>query len=267
MDFTETYHSISHLLQDSEVNSDNFAVILRREKIPHLSFSQVTTVEFCPYRYYRQYVALEEPSPVPDYFTKGKLLHRIIADSYMAMQNGRQPDEVSLQHLIAEEFKGDNYNHLVNALQVHRQNVWQGYEVLGIEHSFVMQIAKDLPPLVGVIDLVLKGNGGLTLVDHKTGRNFYPYDDLQVAIYAKYLHEVFSGTVSRLFYDHYRWVNNLGRIRKPAFQRTEVSFRQQDWPEYLGRIRHAYEKINNILRGGPAEHNGECFRCPYRYDC
>lgn len=260
----QAFNAIQDLIAECKGDSDLFAERLRAERIPHLSFSQVTTVEACPYRYYLQYVRGIEPEPVPDYFTKGKLLHQLIARDYCNGHDGRQPayeDEVALQ------FSGENLAHLLNALALHRQNAWRDAEVVGVEHPFVMCPDPALPPVVGVIDLVLATNDVYLLVDHKTGRNFYPDDELQVAIYAQYIHHAFGGQSCRLFYDHYRWVNKLARIRKPAFQRVEVRADPTRWPQDLARIRAAYKQIRAILEGGVAPRCGECFRCPYRGMC
>jgi hypothetical protein len=168
---------------------------------------------------------------------------------------------------VALQFSGENLAHLLNALELHRRHAWNGAEVVGVEHPFVMRVHESLPPLVGVIDLVLIDQDGYLLVDHKTGRNFYPDDELQVAIYAQYIHQAYGGETCRLFYDHYRWVKNLGRIRKPAFQRVEVRADPAHWPQDLARIRAAYGKIREIQESGSAPRCGECFRCPYRGMC
>jgi hypothetical protein len=289
MEINSAFTAIQELIAECASDSDRFAERLRAERIPHLSFSQVSTVEACPYRYYLQYVRGIEPEPVPEYFTKGKLLHQLIARDYSNGHGDRAPayeDEVALQ------FSGENLAHLLNALALHRENAWQGAEVVGVEHPFVMRVHESLPPLVGVIDLILKENGSYLLVDHKTGRNFYPDDELQVAIYARYIQQAYGGESCQLFYDHYRWVKNLGRIRKPAFQRVEVRADPARWPQDLARIRAAYGKIRQIheicehwnplhengrkpLRSGDLRNSllritsapGECFRCPYRGMC
>jgi CRISPR/Cas system-associated exonuclease Cas4 (RecB family) len=260
----DAFTAIQELIAECKGDSDRFAERLRAERIPHLSFSQVSTVEACPYRYYLQYVRGIEPEPVPEYFTKGKLLHQLIARDY---SNGHGEREPAYEDEVALQFSGENLAHLLNALELHRENAWRGAQVLGVEHPFVMRVHESLPPLVGVIDLVLKDNGSYLLVDHKTGRNFYPDDELQVAIYARYIQQAYGGQSVRLFYDHYRWVKNLGRIRKPAFQRVEVRADPAHWPQDLARIRAAYGKIRAILESGSAPRCGECFRCPYRGLC
>lgn len=77
--------NIYSVIEQTSGNWDRFAETLRHQQIAHLSFSQITTVEFCQYRYYLQYVDLVEPTPTPDYFTKGKLLHWAIASYYEAL--------------------------------------------------------------------------------------------------------------------------------------------------------------------------------------
>ncbi len=130
-----------------------------------------------------------------------------------------------------------------------------------------MQIDDRLPPVVGVIDLILKQNGSYILIDHKTGRDFYPEDQLQMAIYLEYARQHFGGNHFSFYYEHYRWVRNLRRIRKPAFQRTEVIVAPHYWQEALRRIQGGYRVIENIKTTQQAKKEGECFRCPYRTIC
>jgi hypothetical protein len=263
----EVSKRINQVIRECSRDSGRFAETLKREEIPHLSFSQITTVEFCEYRYYLQYIEMEVPVPLPDYFTKGTLLHQLIADTYEMIRTGSDNGSIPVEHRVSSKFFGENKSHLLNAFKVHQDNLWNGFEVVAVEYPFVMEIDDELPPMVGIIDLVLKQNGCFILVDHKSGRNFYPYDELQVAIYKKHIQAAYEGAACRLYYDHYRWVNNLDRIRKPAFQRTEVSVDGKSWPLYLKRIQQAYTIIRNIKKGLMPSRGGECFRCQYRNMC
>jgi hypothetical protein len=125
-----------------------------------------------------------------------------------------------------------------------------------------MIIEPDLPPFVGVIDLILHVDDRVILVDHKTGRDFYAEDELQMAIYVEYIRQWLGNVRCEFYYDHYRWVNNLERIRKPAFQRTSVSHHSIDWQIMHGRILAGNELIERIKSSKRAAQNGECFRCP-----
>lgn len=265
--FTHAQERISALIASNGHHADHFAAILRRERIPHLSFSQVTTVESCQHRYYLQYVLGREPEPTPTYFIKGKRMHDLIARSYASIRAGRGSSDALLPEDLQDADDGLDGRHIANAYQVHRQNLWEGYAIRGIEHPFVFTISPDLPPLVGVIDLMLAKDACFFLVDHKTGRDFYPDDALQVAIYARYIRTHFDTENVRLFYDHYRWVNNLDRIRKPAFERREVAADPREWGSYLARITRAYRVMESITEGRRPLKDGACFRCPYRGGC
>ncbi len=130
-----------------------------------------------------------------------------------------------------------------------------------------MSIHPDLPPCVGVIDLVLERDGAYILIDHKTGHDFYPEDQLQMAIYVEAMQRQFGQVACEFYYDHYRWVNNLARLRKPAFLRNQVCLPPSYWQTALARILSAYHLIEQIKNGRKANRYGECFRCPYRPIC
>lgn len=265
--------SILGILEETRGSTDRFAETLRCRQIPHLSFSQITTVEFCQYRYFLEYVCLLNPAPIPDYFTKGKLFHQVVASFYekeAGCQNGGYDQAGSAEaayRAFESAYEGDSRLHLRNAYTVHLQNRWQDCQVVSIEQPFAMLVSPELPPIVGVIDLILRTDDAVVIVDHKTGRDFYPEDVLQMAIYVQYIQQQFGDTACKFYYDHYRWVNNLARIRKPAFQRTQVSFSPTQWPAALERIRRGAMAIDQIRTTKRAERNGECFRCPYRKIC
>jgi ATP-dependent exoDNAse (exonuclease V) beta subunit len=259
--------SIHAVIERTARESDRFAEVLRHEHIPHLSFSQITAVEFCQYRYFLQYVKLVDPTPIPDYFTKGKLLHWAIAAYYDCLSRSEEYPLHQILEAFNRAYQGENQRHLHNAVSVHLENTWQECEVIGVEKPFVMQVDPDLPPCVGVIDLILKKNDRMILVDHKTGRDFYPEDELQMAIYLKYVREQYGDLPCEFYYDHYRWVNHLDRIRKPAFQRTMASASRLTWNEALERIRRGAKSIQRIKTTQQATRNGECFRCPYQKVC
>jgi hypothetical protein len=264
---SENIALIDSVIAANAGDSEGFARILRKEQIPHLSFSQVTSVEFCQYQYYLQYCQVLEPDPVPTYFEKGKLLHEIIAASYGRVTKS-EPIEVALyQEMIDRHFDGEHHLHLSNAIRLHLDHLWQDCEVIAVEKPFVMALEDGISPCVGVIDLILRQKDRIMIIDHKTGRDFYPQDVLQMAIYAEYIKRHYQAQEYEFFYDSYRWVKNLNRIRKPAFQRKQVRIPEGYWPQALERIRRGHEQINKIMTTKSAVKNGECFRCPYRSLC
>ncbi len=264
---TDSLTAVQEVLEATRGDADRFAETLRHRQIPHLSFSQITTVEFCPRRYYLTYVALADLDPPPDYFTKGKLLHQCLAESYQRAARGEPPDWTALQRAAEEPSGEEARRHLRNALELAREHHWQDCQVVAVEQPFVMLLADDLPPCVGVIDLILRRNGHYIVVDHKTGRDFYPQDELQMAIYVEYIRRAYGGGECEFYYDTYRWVNNLSRIRKPAFQREAVKLHPHAWEKAVQRIREGNRAIQRIRAADDGAAVGECYRCPLRRLC
>ncbi len=269
----ENLATILAVIQETRGSADRFAETLRYRKIPHISFSQITTVEFCQHRYFLEYVCLLAPTPVPDYFTKGKLLHQVIASFYEKVGRFQDSDqdqasstEAAFQ-VIDSTYEGDSRRHLRNAYTVHLQNRWKDCQIVAVEQPFAMLVDPALPPIVGVIDLIIRQDEAIVIVDHKTGRDFYPENELQMAIYMQYIQQQFGDLACKFYYDHYRWVNNLTCIRKPAFLRTQVNFSSARWPAALDRIRKGAGLIDQIRATKRAKKNGECFRCPFRKVC
>lgn len=267
MNSIEALEKIFTVIEKAQGDTDLFAETLRQQRIPHLSFSQITTVEFCHYRYYLQYIRIVDPQPLPDYFTKGKLLHQLIAKTYQQAAAHQPVDPQGHFKQIAGHYHDEHQTHLENAVRVHLRNLWTDCQVIAIERPFAMVIDERLPPCVGVIDLILRQDDEYIAVDHKTGRDFYPQDALQMAIYAEFIRREYGANRCKFYYDQYRWVNNLQRIRKPAFQRTEITALSSDWASALQRIRVGYESIQQIRATKNVAKNGECFRCPYRHQC
>lgn len=264
---TSELDAILSIIKETGGVSDRFVEKLRQNRITHLSFSQISAVEFCHHRYHLQYVQLVDPMPLPDYFTKGKLLHQMIAMSYECVAHNMPIAMDDHFRLIDNHYQDEHQKHLRNAVLVHLENLWKDCEIVAIEEPFAMLMDPELPPVVGIIDLVLKRNGTFILIDHKTGRDFYPQDELQMAIYRHFIQDKYGADECQFYYDNYRWVNNLGRIRKPAFQRVKVTLPALFDGDTISRIQKGYQNIQMIRSEDWGAKNGECFRCPYRKVC
>ena len=272
--FSDAFAEIESIIGHIEKNSDGFAEQLRAHQIPHLSFSQIKSIEFCEQQYYIQYIENIELNPIPPYFVKGKLLHRVIAETYYQLQCDQNQPIAGLQHFIdTAGLEFSHHQHIMNATTLHLQNLWKGYEILGIEQPFVIKLDNSLPPLVGIIDLILKKDNEIVIVDHKTGSTFYDKDVLQGIIYKWFVSEKFQAVDVLFYYDNYRWVNNLDRIRKPALFRENITLPNQNFELAKERIVIGFNDIQRIRKKATSSlspsfrKNGECFRCPYRSLC
>ena len=263
----QSLDEIQTLLQAASGDAERFLLSMKDAQLPSLSFSKVSAVEFCQHRFYLQYILHLEPDPIPDYFTKGKLLHAVIAQTYRKLSSQMAIDLNEHFDLISQTYSGENQIHLMNAARIHLGNVWKDILVVGIETPFAFLISSDLPPVIGVIDLILRQGERYLVIDHKSGRDFYPPDELQMAIYRQYIIHQFEVKECEFFYEHYRWVKNLQRIRKPAFLRSPVNLPEDGWQASIDRVRHAFGLMQLIRERNAAPKDGDCFRCPYRKNC
>lgn len=257
---------IQALIDRCDGDSDTFVEELHQSRVTHISFSQVYAFESCPRQYYLRYILGKEIYPIPEYFVKGKALHRTIANAYRALGEGRDFGEEIIQYDGVSRFSQAG-NHLRNGYLTMRQNLLPSDEVVGIEKPFVFLMEADIPPVVGVIDLILRSGDTMILIDHKTGRDFYQPDILQMAVYLSFLRSAGIQGDCEFYYDSYRWVKNLARIRKPAFERKQMVISEREIVSQARRLVIGYEGIHRLKQGQIPERNGECFRCVYKNCC
>jgi hypothetical protein len=257
---------IQDLIDQCSGDSDIFVNALHKSKISHISYSQVYSFETCPHQYYMRYILGKEIFPVPEYFIKGKALHRTIANAYKLIKDGSDFDEEIIHYGEIDRFSQSG-NHLHNGYLTFCQNIVSSIEVVGIEKPFVFLLNNEIPPVVGVIDLILRRGNTLILIDHKTGRDFYQPDILQMAVYQGYMRSAGFQGECEFYYDNYRWVENLARIRKPAFERKKMVISEMQVRESEQRLSAGYEGIRKLWEGKLPDRKGECFRCPYRNCC
>jgi predicted RecB family nuclease len=263
---TNGYKRMVAALANHRGNFFSFANQLNKEGVPYLSYSKLTCVQSCQYRYFLEYVRRLKPRHVPDYLTMGTTFHAAAKKMYKAVGQNKKFEMESLESLLVR-FGDYRKNHLRNAFQVLRDNVPAGAEVVAVEEPFVLDMGEGLPPCLGIIDLVLKDNDTYFLCDHKTGKNIYPPDRLQMVIYHQHVMRRYQPVRCRAYYDQYRWVNNLARIRKPAFQRSPVRITPASWNVALNEIKKTYRTIQKIEHEQDAPATGTCFFCLFEDQC
>jgi len=262
-----TLQKIKEVIASHKGNGKELVRRLHRQKLRHLSWSQLSTVERCPYEYYLAYVKHIPLDPEPDYFVKGRLFHEAAQGYYRAICLGRSPRSTDFTKIIKKHKNAVARTHLSNAVEMLIRNAFTGWEVIGVEKPFALDLGPDLPPCVGVIDLVLKRANTFAVVDHKTARRMWPQDPMQVAIYREHILEEFGAQECRAFFDMYRWVNNLDSIRTPAFLRKSARLSQKSFPRAVQRFEKGYAQIRQIEETGTAKASGDCWMCAYRSVC
>lgn len=226
---------------------------LDAQGIPYLSFSKIASVEFCPYSYYLEYVKRMRLRPQPDYLVKGSLFHAAAAKAYRLVRRGQAINMASLDQFVEAQAAQQHQDRLRNAIRLAVDHVFHGWELVDVEQPFVLSLGSSLPPCVGVVDLILRQGDRFAVVDHKTGKSFNDSDEGQLAIYREHAMRTFGSRQCLTMFDEYRWVNDLRRIRKPAFRRTPVKLSKGAWKETPRRlltliVRFAGLNVRTMLR-------------------
>jgi len=180
------YRAVSSHLAGWTGSIGAFVRDLDRHGTRYLAFTQVSSLEFCQYRYYLESVKRLRLRPQPDYFVKGHIFHAAVARYYLGIAKNRVLTIASLHEFVDRHKRSDGH-HLKNAISLAVQKAHVGWEVVAVEEPFVLSLGKGMPPCIGVIDLILRQGRHYAVVDHKTGKNFNDPDDLQVTIYREYI--------------------------------------------------------------------------------
>lgn len=244
-----------------------FAKKLDNEGIEYLSFSKIYSLEACPQRYYLEYIAREELSPEPKYFVKGRVLHEAAAELHQSVHSKNHFPLDLILKTIARKLDAEDANHVCNAVTLMHRQMDDEWDVVAVEEPFVLDLGPDLPPCLGIIDLILRRDNEYRIVDHKGVRRFIKPDRLQLLLYREYVRRVYKTEQCNAHFDQYRWVNNLDRIRKPATSRIGLQVRDGSWAAALRRIRTRHNLMKKIEKTHEAADTGECITCPFKNQC
>lgn len=94
------YRAISASLAEWTGSIGRFTETLDEQGQPYLSYSKLSTLEFCQYRYFLEYVEKVRLRPQPSYFVKGHLFHDAAARVYRSIAAQKQVDVTKLHARI-----------------------------------------------------------------------------------------------------------------------------------------------------------------------
>lgn len=184
----------------------------------HLSFSQLTQAEQCPYSYYLTRIAGVEPKDNA-FAQAGSLVHQILAgwargeilaDDLPGLWLARFDEAVTECFPPFLEAKGYRQKLRDSVTAYFRSfDGFSGFDVVGVEQSFSSFLAGE--PFVGVIDLILreKQTDEFVLVDHKSSslssfRRSRQAMYRQLLLYSKYLADHYGTFPARLRFNLFR---------------------------------------------------------------
>ena len=230
---------------------------LDRTGTPYLSHSRVADYVRCPACYYRRHILREKTESQA--MLLGTLFHNAAATFYKA-KSAPEADKL-FSRLRVSKLDDDRHGPLRNAITLLCQNRHSDCDVVSIEEPFFLDLGPSLPPIIGIADLIIRKGKSLVVVDHKTGKTFNDHDPSQLVLYAEHVGRLHKARVTAGFFDEYRLVPNLDRIRKPAFRRTEVRLSKKMLPPLILRYKSAWEKIQLLKMGEPPSAAYDCWFC------
>ena len=186
--------------------------------VDHVSFSQLTTAEECPYAWWLQKVAAVQP--IENGFAQaGTLAHSILAGwakgdipkkDMPLLWIDRFTKEVTAEfprYLAAKGYAAKLFDSVLRYFEAF--DGFPSFDVVGAEKEFVSSIAGE--KLVGIIDLILrdKDTGGLMIVDHKSASlsSFRKGRDQmyrQLLLYAKYCADMLGTFPEKLAFNLFK---------------------------------------------------------------
>jgi hypothetical protein len=227
----------------------------------------ISSYESCPQKYYLKYIKQIKLRPKPLYFAKGEALHSAARNLYSGGLAAGKPTSLRKKDLRGIR-KTEDIKHIENAFALMTKNRWSDeWLIVDVERPFVMQLHEDLPPFFGIIDLVLRNGNQHVVVDHKTGKAFYELDPIQLVFYREFVRQEYNAQKIDVYYDQYRWVNNLDRVRKPAFIRSKIPIKTNAIRKAMTRAKKAYAGMCNITIPIESEFSEMCYQCQFRNCC
>lgn len=253
----------------------------------YTSISQVKTYLKCPRQFELRYVRGAEPEFVPTPLAFGIAFHTALGGYYRALKDrGEEIPTEALVELFRDEWEAkkagpvplqaegdDAKEDLVDLAarmlgKFHEHAAAEALEVEAVELPFGVSIPDPDTgelldeKLVGVIDLVVREEGRLVVVEHKTAARKYAQDqllyDLQPTAYQLALRETGAGDVGLRF-------QVVTKTKTPAVQVEDVVRGEADEDDFrrtaLGVLRAVDAGAFYPVRGW------QCRSCPYRSRC
>jgi putative RecB family exonuclease len=226
--------------------------------ITHLSYSQISTYLTCPLRYRLHYVDLIPPAFTSAALTFGSSLHEAVAAYYQSRLEGDpiRPDQMLDVYRDTwrnaegvKFFNGDNAESLLKKaeqlIQVFHDQVDPDVTVVGVEEFFEVQLAKEVPPFQGFIDLIEESpNGRVTVVDLKTASKKLADN----AVHSNLQLTAYSLGAAALGFDPDQLtlrLDVLTKTKSPDMVRYETTRTQQERDRFVKLVRQVWAAIEH----------------------
>lgn len=248
--------------------------------IKHLSYSQISTYLMCGLRYRFQYVDLIPPAFTASSLVFGQAIHEAVGAFYQQHLLGDtlRPDEMvdvyrqawaSRDGAEIRFFNGDNENTLTEKarlmLTVFHESFDPSVQVLGIEEFFEVQLAPEVPPFQGYIDMIeQQPDGSITVADLKTCSKkpsaSQAHSNLQLTAYS-----IGAGALGFEPDQLTLRLDCLTKTKNPELVRHETTRTAEQRERFVKLVRHIWSAIEHHAFF-PRE-DWQCSQCAYAQHC
>lgn len=164
---------------------------------PHISVSAITLWLMCPRRFMHQYMdRLPWPS-APSSLVFGSAIHAALGDLYQARLEGREPELDELHAAFRSAWSAEpkeielkdgesveGLDALARAMLAAVTARPQEGQILAVEEPFRVEVAPDIPPLVGVIDAIELRGERVVIREHKSAAKSWTTDQVEHSLQA-----------------------------------------------------------------------------------
>ena len=253
----------------------------------YISWSQITTYQTCPLKWWFAYVEQADREIVSAALLFGAATHAAIEEHLerrLAMDTPatiEQLMEVWQNCWNAESERADDvhftgsdtYESLkAKAEQVlqtflESEHAWTTGRILGIEETITVRLAEDLPPLLCRVDMIEETDDEVIVTDYKTVRGMWSEDTAedegeQLVLYGRAV-QPFARTLDKKL--RLQFVL-LTKTKEPKIDTREVG----TCPDRVQRSTEIARSVFNAMQSGnvyPSPSRMNCASCPYRKRC
>ena len=246
--------------------------------ITHLSYSQISNYLTCPLRYKLHYVDLIPPAFTSAALVFGSAVHEAVAAYYQSRLEG---DELRPDHMVdvyretwrradnVKFFNGDGEESLLQKatqlIDVFHKETNPNVTVLGVEEFFELQIANEVPPLHGYIDLIEEDeNGRVTVADLKTASKKLA----DGAVHSNMQLTAYSLGAGALGFDSEQLtlrLDVLTKTKSPELVRYETTRTEAERERFVKLVRKVWASIEN--HAFYPKEDWHCAQCAWADHC
>jgi len=254
---------------------------------PYITYSEVKAYQTCPLKWFFQYRERAEPKQVSSAMMLGSSVHAAVQTYFQAMLEAETTpslDELmkaykqhwdSEAHGIPVQYGKDQ---TADTLEATARRMLEHFlaspyakpegEIIGIEESFRVHLAEDLPDLAGRVDMVTHQNGQLVITDFKTARSMWCDETAeengeQLVLYSQGCEPIAQELKATI---RVRFVILTKAQKAPKIEAREVTIH----PDRIDRSKAIIRQVFKAMQSGityPVPSPMNCSGCPFTGRC